>query len=963
MRRVHGTVTCMVTRGRARVVIRLLGAPEVSIDGAPLVVDTRKAIAILVVLATDGRAYAREELAALLWPDSADDAARGALRRTLSTLRMALPAGVLRIDRARVELVLGMARIDLAELQRLGASDQMRDLVAAADLARGPFLAGFSLRDSPDFDDWRATRSVAVERAVAGVLDRLASAHADAGALAAAADVVGRRIDLDPLDEGAHVRRMDLLAASGDRAAAMRQYRACVAVLERELGVAPLPETTARYEAIRDSRPVQAMPPRGTSQAALSESVHALPMVGRDATLATIEAVRRESRTEGRIVALVGEAGIGKTRLIEATTLAARVAGATVLTARAYAAERSVAYGPIVSWLVAALADPVATERLRGLSPASIAEVARLVPTVLGLNSGSAAAADAGSAAADASAAQARLLMALVDGLLGAVDGQEPGLLILDDLPWADGATIAVLSSLVRRLAERRLTLVLCWREEDLDHEVATFADHVGAHPRATVIALTRLERQDVEALVGAAWSAGTAPDAATGTSAEALWRASEGLPLYVVEALASGSWTTAEMPTGVRSVLRSRLASVGGVAQQVLSAAAAIGRSFDLATVRFASGRTEEETIEALEELMHRAIVREQAWSGAGVRYDFAHAGLRDVAEAATSLGRRQLLHRRIAEALRLDVAGDGRDDPGRLARIARHERDGGRAAEAAAAFLDAGDAARLVFANREAIGHYEAALALGYPEVAAVHMAVGDLRTRLGDYPGAVSAFEAAAALVDPGGLAPVEAALARAHLRRGDLLAAGRHLDAALQARPGAALQVRLLADRAAVQRRAGDPVGARIAADEAIDAAAAMDDDGAQGAAYRIAGLIALDRGALSEAQVAFERAMAAAASDRDPTARIAARTGQALTAAAAGDLDLALDLGQAAVDECRRIGDRHLEAAVENHLADVLHGAGREEEALVHLRRAVAAFAEVGGDPADPDPGIWMLAAT
>jgi hypothetical protein len=80
-------------------------------------------------------------------------------------------------------------------------------------------------------------------------------------------------------------------------------------------------------------------------------------------------------------------------------------------------------------------------------------------------------------------------------------------------------------------------------------------------------------------------------------------------------------------------------------------------------------------------------------------------------------------------------------------------------------------------------------------------------------------------------------------------------------------------------------------------------------------------------------------------------------------AAAGDVDAAVARGEAAVDACRRIGDRHLEAAVENHLADLLHAAGREEAALEHLRRAVAAFAELGGDPADPDPGIWMLAAS
>jgi hypothetical protein len=83
----------------------------------------------------------------------------------------------------------------------------------------------------------------------------------------------------------------------------------------------------------------------------------------------------------------------------------------------------------------------------------------------------------------------------------------------------------------------------------------------------------------------------------------------------------------------------------------------------------------------------------------------------------------------------------------------------------------------------------------------------------------------------------------------------------------------------------------------------------------------------------------------------------------MATAAAGEVDRAVEHGEAAAADCRRIGDRHLEAAVENHLADLLHAAGREEEAITHLRRSVEAFAEVGGDPADPDPGIWMLSAS
>src|SRR5262245_52984316 len=158
-------VTAMPPRDVAPVLkIRLFVPPDVRVYGAQLAVDTRKAIAILAVLATDARAYARDELAALLWPESDDAAAHGALRRTLSVMRSALDESVVHIDRRQVELERSRIWIDVAEVERLSADGSVEALAAAADLIRGPFLAGFSLRDSPEFDDWRAARASRFER-------------------------------------------------------------------------------------------------------------------------------------------------------------------------------------------------------------------------------------------------------------------------------------------------------------------------------------------------------------------------------------------------------------------------------------------------------------------------------------------------------------------------------------------------------------------------------------------------------------------------------------------------------------------------------------------------------------------------------------------------------------------------------------------------------------------------------
>ena len=216
-----------------------------------------------------------------------------------------------------------------------------------------------------------------------------------------------------------------------------------------------------------------------------------------------------------------------------------------------------------------------------------------------------------------------------------------------------------------------------------------------------TLASLGRLGPDDVARLAAAAEVPGMPAYAVP-----ALVEESEGLPLYVVEALAVGPAAAADgPPRGVRALLRERLGAVSETAGQLLAAGAVIGRSFDLATVRTASGRSEDETISALEELVRRGLVREVGGGERGTAFDFGHARLRDAAYEATSLARRRLLHRRVAEVLR--AAADGRDDPGRLALIAGHERAAGRDAEAAEAFREAGARARAVYANREALDH----------------------------------------------------------------------------------------------------------------------------------------------------------------------------------------------------------------------------------------------------------------
>ena len=314
--------------------IRVLGPLEVLVDEAPIRVDTRKALAIVALLAVEGRPYARDELAAMFWPESDDESARGAFRRTLSVLRSALGERWLRVDRSTVALATTTASpLDLARLDAAAARGDRDGLAAAAALARGPFLAGFSLRDSADFDDWRATRAVyrrAAGRGRAGAAD--ARSPRRQGDIGAAADAASRLVELDPLDEPARRRLMAILARSGDRAGAIRLYRTTVATLERELGVQPLAETTELYEAIRDERfampaatPVGACRRRtGRGSRRAREPRPSCRWSAGTPSLARLSDAHAAAAVDGRIATIRGEAGIGKSRLAEALAAAVR---------------------------------------------------------------------------------------------------------------------------------------------------------------------------------------------------------------------------------------------------------------------------------------------------------------------------------------------------------------------------------------------------------------------------------------------------------------------------------------------------------------------------------------------------------------------------------------------------------------------------------------------------------------
>jgi DNA-binding SARP family transcriptional activator len=230
------------------IVVCLLGPPRIERDGRPVAVDTRKAVALVAYLALARRPVGRAETAALLWPESEHSRARAALRRTLSVLSSALDGHGLVVEGDTLALDPELVRVDVDDFRALARSDDVDALEKAVDLYRGDLLAGFGLRDSADFDEWQLSAAQELRRDLASVLERLTDELAQ-GDIDAAIAYARRWVELDPLHEPAHRALIALHTRKGDRAQAVRQYRECVALLERELGVGPEAETTRLYEA------------------------------------------------------------------------------------------------------------------------------------------------------------------------------------------------------------------------------------------------------------------------------------------------------------------------------------------------------------------------------------------------------------------------------------------------------------------------------------------------------------------------------------------------------------------------------------------------------------------------------------------------------------------------------------------------------------------------------------------
>jgi adenylate cyclase len=522
-----------------RLAIRLFGPIEIKLNGEPVSgLESDKVRALLIFLAV-ARAWPhrREKLAALLWPDRPERSARANLRRALANLRKALgdceaAQPFLLVTRQTIQFNRDSdAWVDAIAFTRLvsGGSPQPLNrsrhepadpqaigrLEDALDLYRGEFLEGFSLADSPPFDEWAMFQQEQLHRQVMDTLCHLAGWYEGQGEWEQALQCAWRQVELDPWRESGHRQVMRLLAHSGQRGAALVQYRVCCQVLDEELGVEPEEETVQLYRRIRDGKLEQAtvMPdvarePLATPglPAFLAEETEErhIPgvFVARERELERLDLLLEKALGgQGQIVFVLGGPGRGKTALLGEFARRAMDAHSDLLTAsgrcNAYAGmgDPYLPFRDVLAmltgdvearWKGGIISRDHALRLWNALPLAAQTLLERGSQVIPGLLSGAALLSRATAAvpastlwlgqlkelveaqASQAEESQQNRLFQQVAHVLHDLAEVHPLLLILDDLQWIDTASACLLFHLGRRLGGSRILIAGAYRPEEL---------------------------------------------------------------------------------------------------------------------------------------------------------------------------------------------------------------------------------------------------------------------------------------------------------------------------------------------------------------------------------------------------------------------------------------------------------------------------------------------------------------
>jgi DNA-binding SARP family transcriptional activator len=720
---------------------RILGPLEVVENGQTLDLGGQKQRALLAVLLLHANeVVSSQRLIDALWPERPPETAAKALQVYVSQLRKALGRDRLETKAPGYLLRVEAGELDLARFRALRAEDRARE---ALELWRGPPLGEFAHQRfaQAELAELEELQLACREESIAA--DLAAGRHAE---------VVGELEALvveHPLREQLRGQLMLALYRSGRQAEALEAYNAARRALVDELGIEPSREVRELHQAILNQDPALDL-----LAARATEAEPGRVFVGREAELGELGSGLEDAFAgRGRLFLLVGEPGIGKSRLTEEVVAQARNRGSRVLVGRCWEAGGAPAYWPWVQALRTYVRDADA-DALRRQLGAGASDLAQLLPELREVFP------DLGEPPAlESESARFRLFEAAT-ALLTQAAQTRPVVLVLDDLHAADEPSLLLLRFLARELGGSRLLVIGACRDVDPTPTRALSATltELSREPVTRTVALAGLEPRDVGRF--AELVSGETPSAELVAT---LHEETEGNPLFVgeiVRLLTAEGGLEAEgrprpaIPQSVRDVIARRLAHLSDECNRILVLASVLGREFGLGVLSRVAGVSEDRLLETLDEAMEARVVSDLP--GTAGRLRFAHVLIRDTLYEGLTTARRVRLHRLVVQTLETEPKAD-------VAELGHHAIAGSDFERGLGYARLAGDRALELLAYEEAVRLYGIALEaldLVDPDGDEVRcdllLAVAEARIRSGDSAGAKRTFVEAGAVARRLGLA---------------------------------------------------------------------------------------------------------------------------------------------------------------------------------------------------------------
>jgi DNA-binding SARP family transcriptional activator len=600
---------------------------------------------LLALCILNPRPITRATACAHLWPDLGEEESRANLRRHLSELTAALaPYGnLIETDRQMISWnAKARATVDVLQFEALAASKATS--AEALALYRGDLLPSI-------YEDWLFAPRERLRATAVQLAHSLSDAAMRERDFARALEFAERALDLSEWREDSLRLAMTAHYALGNRTGALAAYDRFSDLLEREMHVLPMAETTALRDAILAGTP---LPETQTPLSSQLDAAEDTPFVGRADDLRSLQvAWDRASRHAGNTVFVGGEAGIGKTRLMRELARYVDERGGSVLWGNA-SPDAITTYQPIVD----AISSGIGLLGADDLDPVWRGVIASAIPELSPLES------DAPVATLEGMRGAERLR----EGFARAIDAiarKTPVLLVIEDVHWSDVDTIDAIGHLARRLRGTAALLAVTHRSESvpLDHPLRTLRRSLLAENRAFMRSLGPLHGDDIAQL---------APTEEIGGAVAAICG---GNPLFAQQMIAhfAEQGTLAPGQFKLHALVGSRIDRLAPEVRAVLSLGALIDLHFTVEELAEVSGQGESEVLAAIDSLIDARFVR---WSAApGFRLTFAHQLLRNVALQTTPTQGRAAIHRRIGVVLDRTRTGDVQS----AAIVARHCELGG--------------------------------------------------------------------------------------------------------------------------------------------------------------------------------------------------------------------------------------------------------------------------------------------